>query len=391
MAKLTRQNLKVFAGNSANIGQFGSGQLGTKNLTTDIEEIQDLSAYENGWDDAVISGNRLPPLEEMNAVQHVSGYQTAYLLQEGIPEYNVDTEYYTNSIVKKSTTTELWSSLVDSNLGNSLVEGVNWTLLGDLADLINASNPPLPTKFIEGLVPKNDITDPDHDVEFGVGKCRSQDDTSNITREIPIIKKIDTSWASGNNQGGLASSLSLLPNTWYWTFEIYNPLTESNDAGFDTDANATNLLADATGYTEYRRTGFVYTDGSSNIIKMNWMEQAGGSLDVLFENGIDVYNASPGTSYTNVTAITPPVDCIANIHFFQGLLSAAGLVTVYIETDYTTDFEAGKIEESFAPGGNNFKVQIGSNQLIGIRKSGSASQSGVTILTCVGYTDMRIS
>jgi hypothetical protein len=135
MAKITRKNLKLFAENSSISGQFGSGQLGTKNLTTDIEEIQDLTAWENGWADATIGGSKLPPVEELEGIQKVLAYQTANILQDGIPVYNADTTYYTNCIVRKDTTTELYKSLIDGNVGNLLTDGASWKICGDLINL----------------------------------------------------------------------------------------------------------------------------------------------------------------------------------------------------------------------------------------------------------------
>lgn len=84
MAKLTRKTLEVFANNTANIGQFGSAQVGTKLLTTDPETIQALAAYANGWDDAVISGERLPTLEEMNGLFYLLSYMIVANNEAGV-------------------------------------------------------------------------------------------------------------------------------------------------------------------------------------------------------------------------------------------------------------------------------------------------------------------
>ena len=70
MARLPRKTQRIFAGNAVNNGQFGSAQLGTKVLSNDLETIQNLAAWVNGWNDATISGQRLPTLEEMQGLQH---------------------------------------------------------------------------------------------------------------------------------------------------------------------------------------------------------------------------------------------------------------------------------------------------------------------------------
>lgn len=135
MAKLTRKHQKVFAGSATNNGQFGSAQVGTKVLSTDLDILQALAAFDNGWNDAVISSQKLPPLEEFQALDHISTRQLAYLFQEGIPEYSSSCTYFQNSIVKKTGTYELYGSLVDNNTGNALpaaVDNTNWKYLGTL-------------------------------------------------------------------------------------------------------------------------------------------------------------------------------------------------------------------------------------------------------------------
>ncbi len=133
MAKLTRKTLSVFAGSAANNGQFGSAQAGTKVTSTDPATIQGLAAWAQGWLDAVEGGQNLPALEEFQGVEFVHSYEIAYLLQEGIPEYDAGTTYFTNSIVKAAGTYEIYGSKIDTNLGNALTDAAAWELLGDLS------------------------------------------------------------------------------------------------------------------------------------------------------------------------------------------------------------------------------------------------------------------
>lgn len=138
MTALTRKFQKIFAGSATNNGVFGSGQAGTKVTSTDVATLQGLSAYSNGWNDAVISGRLIPPLEEFQSLNYINTYQLAYIFQEGIPEWETATEYRANSIVKKTGTTQLYSSLIAPNIGNALPSSVsdsNWKYLGDLANL----------------------------------------------------------------------------------------------------------------------------------------------------------------------------------------------------------------------------------------------------------------
>ncbi len=142
MAKITRKFQKIFAltndgsqrfGN----GVFGSGKAGTKIITDDVEELQELAAFDSGWEDAVLVNSAgqptLPPLPEMQALDYICTYQIAYLLQEGVPEYNADTTYFINSITKASGTYQLFGSVTDDNIGNATSDPANWALLVDLA------------------------------------------------------------------------------------------------------------------------------------------------------------------------------------------------------------------------------------------------------------------
>jgi len=124
MARIERKNLKVFAENAANTGQFGSAQNGTKVTTTDPEEIQALDAWGAGWINATIGGSRLPALEELQATVYFTTYHMAYLFQEGIAEWNAETIYHTNSFIKDGI--KIYYSLQDDNQGNAISESGFW-------------------------------------------------------------------------------------------------------------------------------------------------------------------------------------------------------------------------------------------------------------------------
>lgn len=131
MAKLTRVTGKVFANDAplAQIGQFGSALAGTPYNTQDVATIQNLKAYLNGWQSAVITSRNFPPIEEVNGVLKTISYQACYLLQEGIPEYDINTEYSNTSIVKSISGNELsfYISLQNGNIGNALTNTTYWT------------------------------------------------------------------------------------------------------------------------------------------------------------------------------------------------------------------------------------------------------------------------
>ena len=131
MAKLARVKGKVFAGSAqlSDIGQFGSALAGTPTNTQDVATIQALSAYDEGWNSAVITSRNYPPIEEVNGVLKTISYQTCYMLQEGIPEYDIGTEYSNTSIVKSVNGTRLdfYISLQNNNVGHALSDTDYWT------------------------------------------------------------------------------------------------------------------------------------------------------------------------------------------------------------------------------------------------------------------------
>ncbi len=118
---ITRQILKLFGkdGSTSDFEQFGSTTAGSPISTKDVTLIQALSKWTEGWANAVYPTNKAPFLEDMNALIYVLCYQLAYVLQDGIPEWQNATSYYIGSIVRDAGTSDLYSSLSDDNLDNA--------------------------------------------------------------------------------------------------------------------------------------------------------------------------------------------------------------------------------------------------------------------------------
>jgi len=134
MVNIVRKFQKIFANTALNNGKFGSLEEGSKITSSDPEVIQDLPAYEQGWNDAVISGEQLPALEELQGLQYKTDYQLAYMLQKGIPEWDSQTDYHIGDISRDVAGTILYKSITDDNVGNALTDVVNWEFLSDLAN-----------------------------------------------------------------------------------------------------------------------------------------------------------------------------------------------------------------------------------------------------------------
>ena len=132
MDNLTRVTAKIFGETASTtndpveIGQFGSAKLGTYNATSDVATIQNLTAWSNGWIDAVTPTQQFPTLPEMTGVHKVLSYQNAYLMQKGIPEWDASTTYYTGDFAKAVGQGKLYYSLTDNNLNHALSNTTYW-------------------------------------------------------------------------------------------------------------------------------------------------------------------------------------------------------------------------------------------------------------------------
>lgn len=130
---------------------------------------------------------------------------------------------------------------------------------------IPASSAALPSGFITGLTFSPSSADLTHDLVFESGQCRDAGNAANLVLASPLTKRFDgASLAVGTGQTGFpTSSLSRSANTWYRVF-VVGHTDGRTDVGFDTDAAATNLLADyvsadIAGWTYYRQVGWIKT------------------------------------------------------------------------------------------------------------------------------------
>lgn len=128
MSKIVRKVQKIFGINAGfqQIAEFGSLAAGTPSFTTDPATIQSLSNYLDGWFQAVL-GNNSPAIEDMNALCYLFAYQLAYLMQEGIPEWEAGTTYFIGSMAQDGTG-QVYTSIADNNLNNALTDTTKWKI-----------------------------------------------------------------------------------------------------------------------------------------------------------------------------------------------------------------------------------------------------------------------
>jgi hypothetical protein len=114
----------------------------------------------------------------------------------------------------------------------------------------------VPRGYIDGFITGPDPGDTANDILIKPGIARATNIPMTLDRNSNIIKQLDANWAFGSGVGGFPSGLSITLNTWYHIFMIGHP-NGNVDAGVDSNLDASQLLADASGYTGYRRIGAI--------------------------------------------------------------------------------------------------------------------------------------
>lgn len=184
MAKILRKTLQQFglAGPTSSFGQFGSKEAGVPQTSQDPDVIQQLAAWDNGWQDAVVTANKAAYLEDMNGWCYVHSYMAAYILQQGIPEWDSGTTYYQNSVVQTNSG-QWFNSLQDNSLGNTPPVSASdafWQWVNPPQDLVGAAT--------LNKVPKVTDTTPSNGVPGSVtlGDSAITDDGVNVGISLPL-------------------------------------------------------------------------------------------------------------------------------------------------------------------------------------------------------------
>lgn len=156
MAKILRATQQIFAQNAGSqmVTAFGTAMTDSPTYTTDVATIQNAN-FLSGWASA-IQADKAPYEEDTNGLFYAITKQLAYLFQQGIPEYDANTEYNATSIVQAVENNQLVlkRSLIDNNIGNPLSDTNSW---GDFFS--NAVIHPIgdPIITLSSILPDNHI------------------------------------------------------------------------------------------------------------------------------------------------------------------------------------------------------------------------------------------
>lgn len=226
----------------------------------------------------------------------------------------------------------------------------------------------------------NSLTDAEHDID--ISSKWVELDNGSVVNVPTLTKRIDASWAVGTNQGGLDTG-SVSPNTWYALWVIHRSDTGVTDAMFTTDASGapSNL---PTNYDDYRRIGWVLTDGSANIIGTR---QIGD--DVWWLSSIHDISTNPGSG-TNFTVSTPP-DVLGYFRFnvqesTSSDVSTGTLYPTWATSSWPSVAYAKAVSGGTGGGYGQVSVPVDSNSQIAAADTGSPNSFNVYT---VGWTDRR--
>lgn len=128
MAKILRATQQIFAQNAGSqmVTAFGTAMTANPTYTTDLATIQNAN-FLSGWASA-IQADKAPYEEDTNGLFYAITKQLAYLFQQGIAEYDANTEYNSTSIVQalQDGKLVLKRSLTDGNIGNPITNANYW-------------------------------------------------------------------------------------------------------------------------------------------------------------------------------------------------------------------------------------------------------------------------
>ncbi len=248
----------------------------------------------------------------------------------------------------------------------------------------------------QGFTTSNATSDPNNLLLINTGLIKSRSGDIIIETQNAYEKDLSGTWTPGDGNGGLGNGLSKTADTTYFVFALSKPDGSQTDYGYDTDIDATNLLAlsSSNGLTEFERVNVVETDSSGNIVPTNDIELPDGSLKTFYKPKRDVIddNAPPTTLTSLYVKVPKGINVEAGLlvsHTNQGNASHVELYSNYTETsievlevETTTTNEAGEVRDGI------FNIYTDTNGEIQYRRT-DGTTSNINIQTLY-YIDFRM-
>lgn len=246
---------------------------------------------------------------------------------------------------------------------------------------------------ISGLLPSNNGTDAEHDIDISAGACRNSDDDATIALTTGITKRLDATFAEGTGNGGMADGESLPTSSTVHLFIV----TKDTDGTVDVmaDTSVTGANADA-GWTVERRIASLRTDSSANILAGTAVETGGGAYMWQYATPIAEWATSLNAgarSLKTLTGVPAGIKVMwhGNVRLFVAAGTVGAIVTSPDQSDVAvTGSAAGAgltlaTENNNAVDGQDVSRVTNTSAQVGIRSSGTGSDWGTTY----GFTDWR--
>ena len=150
-----------------------------------------------------------------------------------------------------------------------------------LSDITGSTG--LSNGYIDGLIMSND-TDADHDIAISTGVCKSDDKTTDISLSAIITKRIDASWAVGDDAGGLPATRTLTG-----TFTSVGTAVTGSGTSFTTEFEVGDILFSSSN-AEARKIETI-TDNTNIVLSTAY------SVDVSVAENVQINGLAPNAWY----------------------------------------------------------------------------------------------
>lgn len=257
---------------------------------------------------------------------------------------------------------------------------------------------PLPRGYLGGLTISNNVLDSAKDIDVSVGECKDSTNLHNIVVTAAIGKQTNATWAAGGTPAATVGGMNATDDplaaaaTTIHVFVLGDSSDVTNvDVGFDTNANAVNLLADAAviaaGLDLFRKIGSVGTDATPDVKPFI---QTGDKfqLDVPVQDITEV----PGSTDRQTVQLPSVPDGIvvdAWIHFFLNDTDVnRGLITPLDIADSVPSTNLKHVETSASSASEivEMKVRTDTSSQISYRLTDGAGQVKILVN---GWIDRR--
>jgi hypothetical protein len=301
----------------------------------------------------------------------------------------------TNSTITLSTIDTTTITLKQSSDPTPTAEGdMQWSTLFDNFKVGDGSGTKrfwagAPLGAISGCTIANNGSDATNDIDFAAGTAADSTNAFLMTLGSTLTKRLDATWAVGNNQGGLFSGS--IANTTYHAFLIMRPDTGVVDAGFDTSVTAANRPAS---YTYYRRVGSIVRTGAAIKAFVQY------GKDFLWLVGVRDLNTTGSSTASSLTMTVPSgIAVIAKANLVmavdpQSSTTYYTLVTALSQTDTTpsaTNFTAFVDTDSSINFSIGMRLEVPTNTSAQVRVRSSATSGILTnSIYTTGYTDYSL-